>query len=320
MYVMAVQITTSLRRRYREPLSMEIRAAGRSIAVTHADRVLFPDDGITKGEIVEHYARVAPFALPHLRGRPVSMQRVRDNIYAQVFYQKDAPPHFPHWIERATVPKSGGTVTHAVVNDAASLVYLANQGCITPHVWLSRVGALDRPDRMIIDLDPGDGGVADARFAAHLARQLMDEAGLVPYLMATGSRGYHVVVPLRPVADFDEVRAVCFGLAEALAARAPERLTTEFYKEKRGGRLFLDCNRNAWAQTAVPPYSVRPKPGAPVAGPLRWDELDGHDPDAFNVRTIAARLADEPDPWPGFGPHMRTLNAAKKLLARSIKS
>jgi bifunctional non-homologous end joining protein LigD len=278
---------------------------------------MFPDDGITKGEIVEHYARVAPFALPHLRGRPVSMQRVRDNIYAQVFYQKDAPAHFPDWIHRVVVPKVGGTVTHAICDDAASLVYIANQGCITPHVWLSRVNALDKPDRLVIDLDPGDGGVADARFAAHLARELLDEVGLVPYLMATGSRGYHIVVPLRPVAEFDEVRAICFGLAEALASRAPDRLTTEFYKEKRGGRLFLDCNRNAWAQTAVPVYSVRPKAGAPVATPLRWDELDDIAPDAFNVRTIAARLEQEPDPWPKFGPHMRTLNAAKRWLAKN---
>jgi bifunctional non-homologous end joining protein LigD len=135
--------------------------------------------------------------------------------------------------------------------------------------------------------------------------------------MATGSRGYHVVVPLRPVADFDEVRAVCFGLAEALAQRAPDRLTTEFYKEQRAGRLFLDCNRNAWAQTAVPPYSIRPKAGAPVALPIRWEELDDVDPDAFNVTTIAARLEAEPSPWPNFGPHMRTLGAAKKWLARN---
>lgn len=155
------------------------------------------------------------------------------------------------------VPKVGGTVTHAIVDDAASLVYLANQGCITPHVWLSRVPDLQLPDRMVIDLDPGDGGVAEARFAA------------------TGSRGYHAVVPLRPKADFEEVRAVAFGLSEVMASRAPDRLTTEFYKEKRAGRLFLDVNRNAWAQTAVPVYSIRPKKGAHVAVPLRWDELVG---------------------------------------------
>ena len=291
-----------------------ISVGGRAIEITHGERVLFPDDGITKAEVVEHYARVAPFALPHLRGRPVSMQRVRDNIYAQVFYQKDAPPHFPDWIHRVTVPKSGGTVTHAICDDAASLVYLANQGCITPHVWLSRVPDLQRPDRLIIDLDPGDGGVADARFAANLAREVLDEAGLAAFLMATGSRGYHVVVPIKPQADFEDVRAVAFGLAEQMAMRAPDRLTTEFYKEKRGGRLFLDCNRNAWAQTAVPPYSVRPKRGAPVAVPIKWDELDAIAPDHFNVRTIPARLIASPDPWPGFARRARSLDAAKRRL------
>jgi bifunctional non-homologous end joining protein LigD len=168
---------------------------------------------------------------------------------------------------------------------------------------------------MIIDLDPGDGGVDDARFAAHLAREVLTEAGLVPYLMATGSRGYHLVVPLKPRADFEEVRAVAFGLAEVLARRAPDRLTTEFYKEKRAGRLFLDCNRNAWAQTAVPPYAVRPKTGAPVAVPIAWEELDEVAPDAFTVRTIASRLSQMPDPWSGFSRRARSLDTTKRWLA-----
>jgi bifunctional non-homologous end joining protein LigD len=195
-------------------------------------------------------------------------------------------------------------------------VYIANQGCITPHVWLSRVDALDKPDRMVIDLDPGDGGVADARFAAHLARELLTEAGLVPYLMATGSRGYHVVVPLKPLEGFDEVRSVAFGLAEAMAIRAPDRLTTEFYKKERSGRLFLDCNRNAWAQTAVPVYSVRPKAGAPVAVPLEWEELDKAEPDGWNVRTIPDRLEQVPNPWPHFARRARSLEATTRWLAR----
>lgn len=300
-------------------MTTELRVGREAIKVTNGDRVMFPDSGVTKGEIVEHYHRVASAMLPHLRGRPVSMQRVRDNINTQVFYQKDAPSHFPEWIRRVVVPKAGGTVTHVVCDDASTLVYIANQGCVTPHVWLSRVDALDKPDRMVIDLDPGDGGVSDARFAAHLARQLLADAALVPYLMATGSRGYHVVVPIKPLLDFEEVRAVSFGLAEAMARRAPERLTTEFYKEKRAGRLYLDCNRNAWAQTAVPPYSVRPKARAPVAVPLAWDELDSAAPDAWTVRTIAARLEAGPDPWPDFARRARSLDATKRWLADQPK-
>jgi bifunctional non-homologous end joining protein LigD len=286
---------------------MEIHSDGHVIEVTHGDRVVFPKDGVTKADVVAHYELVAPWMLPHVSGRPVSMQRVRDGIHGQVFYQKDMPSHFPDWIGRITVPKVGGTVTHVLCDDAASLIYIANQGCITPHVWLSTVRALDKPDRMIIDLDPGDGGVEDARFAAGIARTVLTEAGLAPYLMATGSRGYHVVVPIKPVLDFETVRAISVSLASEMASRAPDRLTTEFYKAERNGRLFLDCNRNAWAQTAVPPYSIRPKDGAPVAVPIAWEELDSVDPDAFNVRTIRDRLARVADPWTGFARHARTL-------------
>jgi bifunctional non-homologous end joining protein LigD len=294
-----------------------IQMDGRTITLTHGDRVVFPQSGVMKSEIVEHYARVAPLMLPHVRGRPVMLQRFPGADGNATIYQKAMPSHFPDWIHRVTVAKVGGTVTHVIADDAATLVYIANQGSITPHVWLSTVEHLERPDRMIIDLDPGEGGVADARFAAHLARDLMTEAGLFPYLMATGSRGYHVVIPIKPVAEFDEVRAVCFGLAEALAQRAPDRLTTEFLKANRGGRLFLDCNRNAWAQTAVPVYAVRPKPAAPVAVPITWDELDATDPDRWTVRTIADRIRQEPDPWRGFGRHARSLDAATRWLARS---
>ena len=293
----------------------ELRVGGRSITVTNSDRVVFPDDGVTKGEIVEHYRRVASVMLPHVRGRPVMLQRTVD-IRRPAIYQKAIPSHFPAWIDRVTVPKVGGTVTHVVCDDAASLVYIANQGSLTPHVWLSRMDHVDRPDRMIIDLDPGSGGTDDARFAAHAARRLLTDAGLVPFLMATGSRGYHIVAPLRPAATFDEVRSVVDGLAEALVREAPDRLTTEFYKEKRQGRLYLDCARNAWAQTAVPPYAIRPRPGAPVAVPLAWDELDTTEPDAWTVRTIADRLKQTPDPWAGIARHARSLAETRRWLER----
>ena len=296
-------------------MSDSLRLGGHTIEITHGNRIVFPEDGITKREMVEHYLRVAPFALPHLRGRPVSMQRVRDGIYGQVFFQKEVPRHFPQWIHRVTVPKAGGAVTHVICDNAASLVYIANQGCITPHVWLSRVGALERPDRLIIDLDPGNGGVTDARFAARLAREVLVAAGLVPYIMATGSRGYHLVVPIKALVDFDTVRAISTGLARLIAAEAPDRLTSEFYKKKRHGRLFLDCNRNAWAQTAVPVYSIRPKPGAPVAVPIDWDELDDIAPAAFNVRSLPARLSAVPDPWKGFARHARGLEKALRLAS-----
>jgi bifunctional non-homologous end joining protein LigD len=296
-------------------MAEEVRVGRRTILITNSDRVVFPDAGVTKGDVVEHYRQVAEVMLPHIRGRPVMLQRVGD-IRRPAIYQKEIPSHFPAWISRVTVPKVGGTVTHVICDDAATLVYIANQGSLTPHVWLSRVDHLDRPDRMIIDLDPGAGGAADARFAAHAARLLLTDAGLVPYLMATGSRGFHVVAPLRPIATFDEVRTVANGLAEALVRRAPDRLTTEFRKDKRHGRLYLDCGRNAWAQTAVPPYAVRPRSQAPVAVPLAWDELDTAEPDGWTIRTIFRRLKETPDPWAGMARHARSLEHARRWIAR----
>jgi bifunctional non-homologous end joining protein LigD len=173
-----------------------VRVGGRTIAISNADRVIFPEPGITKGEVVDYYRRVAPAMLPHLRGRPVMMQRLTGGLGGQAFYQKAIPDHFPPWISRVTVGKVGGTVTHVVCDDAATLVYIANQGCITPHVWLSRADQLNRPDRIIFDLDPSGDDVADVRAAARITRDFLTDAGLAPFLMATGSRGFHIVVPI----------------------------------------------------------------------------------------------------------------------------
>lgn len=259
--------------------------------------------------MVEHYARVAPLMVPFLRGRPVSMQRVHDTIASGAFYQKAAPPYFPAWIRRVTVPKVGGTVTHAVCDDAATLVYLANQNCITPHVWLSRLPELDQPDRLIVDLDPGPAGLDGARSAAETVREALNEGGLVTYLMATGSNGFHVVAPIESKASFDEVSALAWRFAAVLASRSPDLLTTEFYKADRGKRVYLDMARNTWAQTAVPPYSVRVRDGASVAVPLSWDELETAVPDAWNVRTVGERLEAVKDPWAGIEANAKSLES-----------
>jgi bifunctional non-homologous end joining protein LigD len=294
-----------------------LRVGQREIRVSHADRVLFPEPGITKGEIVEYYRRASPVMLPHVRGRPVMMQRLTDGLGGQVFYQKQISSHFPDWIHRVTVEKTGGTVTHVVCDDAATLVYIANQGCITPHVWPSRADDPDRPDRLIFDLDPGPGGTDDARFAAHTSQRFLTELGLVPFLMATGSRGFHVVVPIRRSDSFDSVREVAAGLADALASREPDRLTTEFRKTERRGRLYVDWVRNTYAQTTVPPYAVRPRAQAPVAVPLDWDELDTAEPDGWTVRTVLDRLDRGSDPWRDIGRHARSLAKARRSLDQS---
>jgi bifunctional non-homologous end joining protein LigD len=289
-------------------VDVALEVDGRPIRVTHADRVVFPAVGVTKGELVQHYHAVAPLMVPFLHGRPVSMQRVHDSIDTGAFYQKAAPSSAPSWVHRVTVPKKGGTVTHAVCNDAATLVYLANQNCITPHVWLSREPKLDRPDRLIVDLDPGPAGLDGARSAATLVRDALLEAGHVPYLMATGPNGFHVVTPIEPTETFDTVAEIAWRFAALLAARSPEHLTTEFYKEKRGARVYLDMARNTWAQTAVPPYAVRVRANASVAVPLSWDELDSVTPDAWTVRNVGERLDSTADPWAGIEGDARSID------------
>ncbi len=292
---------------------MNVRVGRRSIRISHSDRVVFPALGVTKGEMVDYYRAVAPAMLPHLRGRPLMMQRVHGTVEGEAFYQKEAPAHFPRWIRRVRLAKEGGSVNHVVCDDAATLVYLANQNCITPHVWLSRADGPHRPDRMIFDLDPGPRGAEDARFAAQVARDVLGEAGLQPYLLATGSRGYHVVVPIRRAEPFDGVRAVARDLARAMAARAPDRLTVEARRQQRQGRLYLDYMRNAYAQTAVPPFAIRVRRGATVAVPLAWDELDDADPSAWNVRSVLDSLG-RVDPWDGMTRHARSLSAARRWL------
>lgn len=295
-----------------------MRVAGKTIRLTHADRVVFPELGIAKAELVDYYRRVAPVMVPFLRGRPLMLQRLRGDLPSgQLFYQKEAPAYFPTWIRRVTVPKRGGTVTHAICDDAATLVYLANQGVITPHPWLSRADDLDRPDRLIFDLDPSVPDLDQVRFAARAMGDLLREVGFEPYLMATGSRGFHVVAAIRREHAFPVVNAIAAALAEALVRRAPDRLTTEFAKAERGDRVFIDYHRNTYAQTAVPSYAVRPRAGATVATPLAWDELETARPDGWSLRAMLDRLERGTDPWAGFSRHPRSIEHARRWLAGS---
>lgn len=303
-----------------KPPTGTLRFGRYTVELTSLDRVLFPDSGVTKGELVEHYRTVADRMVPHLRGRPISMQRFPGGIQAEGFFQKSAPDYFPTWISRARVAKEGGTVEHVVCDNAATLVYLANQGCITPHVWLSRIDRIDRPDRLIFDLDPSGDDFRTVRFAAERLRELLGEIGLDPFPLATGGRGLHLVIPLDRSAGFDAVRSFARDVAGALAERHPDRLTVEVRKNKRRGRVFLDVLRNAYAQTAVPPFAVRARKGAPVAVPLAWDEL--REPklrgDAWNVRSLPDRLARTGDPWKGMGRRARSLSGPRRRLDRIL--
>ena len=285
-----------------------LRIGRRSVRITHPDKVLFPDCGLTKRDLARHYERVAPAMVPYVRDRPLAVQVFHDGVEGHGYFMKAVPDYFPDWIRRATVPKRGGTVTHPLANDAATLAYLAGQNVVTPHVWLSRADEPRKPDRLIIDFDPSGGGFADVRAAAREAGERLRDAGLVPYAMVTGSRGIHVVCPLRRGPGFSEVHRFARALAEAMV-EDDARLTLEWKKVDRGERIYVDVNRNAYAQHAVAPYGVRARPRAPVAVPIHWEELSERalKPDRFTVKTIGARLDSEGDQWKGMARRARGL-------------
>jgi len=288
-----------------------------AVEISHPDKVLFPDAGLTKADLAAHYAAVAEVMLPHVRRRPVSMQVFPSGIQRPGHFMKQTPEYFPGWAARVTVPKRGGRVTHVLADDADTLVLLANHNCITPHVFTSRADRLQRPDRLVVDLDPSvDGDFAGVRASARLIGDLMREIGLEPFAMVTGSRGIHVVAPLRREAEFPEVFALARALAEAAVARSPGKLTLAFHKEDRQDKTFVDVLRNRWAQTVVPPYAVRPRPGAPVAVPLRWKELSSARlaPDGWTIATIGRRLSRVGDPWAAIGDAAASPRGARRRL------
>ncbi|MFE6337725.1 non-homologous end-joining DNA ligase [Streptomyces sp. NPDC057798] len=302
----------------REDDVRSVRAGRRTVEVHRPGKVLFPGGGgtkeYTKADLVDYYRSVAPFMLPHLRGRPLMLERHPDGLDGPRFMQKNTPESYPEWVTRVEVPKEGGTVCHPVCDDTATLVLLADQACLTLHRWLSRAGRLDRPDRMVFDLDPAGDDFGQVREAARLLGELLDELDLPSALMTTGSRGLHVIVPLNGHHDFDEVRAFSRDVADTLAAAHPDRLTTAARKKDRGERLYLDIQRNAYAQTAVVPFTVRARPGAPVAVPVDWAALD--DPELHARRwTIADAVGQaRTNPWAGLLGRGRALGPARRRL------
>lgn len=295
--------------------ALDVPAGRRTVRINRPDKVLFPGEGITKADLAEYYRTVARRMLPKLRGRPLMMERHPDGIDGPSFMHKDVPGHFPDWIHRAELPKEGGTVTYVVCDDTATLVYLADQACITPHCWLSRADRPDHPDRLVFDLDPPGDDFTPVREAAGALHHLLEELKLPSAVMTTGSRGLHVVVPLDRRAPFDDVRDFARDVADLLAARQPDALTTAPRKQARRGRLYFDVQRNAYGQTAIAPYAVRARPGAPVATPLAWPEVDDPDLDAgrWTMKTVTDRL--DSDPWQDALRRGRSLAPARRRLA-----
>jgi bifunctional non-homologous end joining protein LigD len=264
------------------------------VEVTNADKVWFPEDGITKGAVFHYYAEIAERLLPFLRDRPLTLERLPDGIGPGKphFWQKHTPPHYPPWVLRVNFPtERGRDVEYVVVNDKATLLYLVNRGTLTFHPWLSRIQDADRPDFVLFDLDPGEATFADTVRIAKALHAVLDDEGVAAVPKTSGKNGLHVLALWPGEGDFDAARGWARSLAERVAETMPDEATVEIRKAKRGRRVYIDTLQNAKGHHAVPPYVVRPVAGAPVSMPLTWGELTSKlRPGQFTVKTALRRL------------------------------
>lgn len=297
----------------------ENQIGSQTLKLSNLEKIMYPEIDFTKGDLIEYYRNIAEVMLPHMLGRPISMERYPDGIEGASFYAKETPDYFPAWIRRAPVKvlESGEIQPQVICDQPATLVYLANQACITPHIWLSREDQLDYPDKLIFDLDPVNEAFQPVRLAAQAVREVLDAFELPSFVMTTGSKGLHVVVPLDRSADFDSVRAFAKRLADIVAEKNPQQFTTEIRKDQRDGRLFLDYLRNSYAQTSVSPYALRAKPGASVATPLDWEELAAGDihSQSYTVKNIFRRLGQKDDPWKDMWQYASSIKGLHEKLA-----
>lgn len=303
-------------------METEKQLNGHIISLSSLDKVYFPKDGYTKGELIGYYESISEYMLPHIEDRMITMLRFPNGIEDVKFFQKDTPDYFPEWIEKKCIKKKDGGETHYMIcNNKATLVYLANQSCITPHIWLSKKDKPNKPDRLIIDLDPEQDNFAKVKIAAQKTRELLeDKLALPTFIMTTGSRGLHIVVPLKRTRVFPEVKDFAQKVADLLEKENPDLLTTAARKNKRENKIFLDIGRNAFAQTGVAPYAVRPINGAPVATPLKWDELmeKSLSPQSYNIKNLFKKLDKEGDPWMDINLNAVVLTSAEKEIEKLI--
>jgi bifunctional non-homologous end joining protein LigD len=283
--------------------------------ISHPEKVLFPRDGITKGDLAAYYEAIAPLLVPHVRGRPVTMERFPSGIGQKGFLQKDVSKGFPSWLQRVEAPKKGGVVHYPLIDEPRALAWMANQNCITPHVWTSRTPRLYQPDLCVFDLDPSVEDVRAVQRAALVVRDVLVEAGLESWVKTSGSKGFHIVAPLDGESEFEDVSALADVIGRRVVDREPELLTLEFMKVDRGGRIFMDINRNDYGATFACAYAVRARPGAPVSAPCTWDEIaEGSiTPTSFNVRSMLDRVAKLGDLWSTMA---QTSQSARDALAR----
>jgi bifunctional non-homologous end joining protein LigD len=291
--------------------------------ITHPDKLLFPDEGISKGELAAYYEAVAPLMLPHISGRPITMERYPQGIASKGFWQKDVIKGFPEWLERVEVPKKNGVVHHALVSDTRSLLWMVNQNTITPHVWVSRTPALETPDLCVFDLDPAAAeDPAVLRAAALALRDLLRELTLDSWVKTSGSKGFHIVVPLDRTAKTGDVARFAAKVGTVLVRRDPAHLTQEFSKADRGGRILVDTGRNGYSATFAAPYAVRAKAGAPVSAPCTWDEVahGAVGPRTFSLRNMTARVAAVADVWSDLLRAGQSLRPAARALTGLLRA
>jgi bifunctional non-homologous end joining protein LigD len=299
----------------------EIRRGKRAVELTHPDRAVFPRDGITKGDLADYYVRIAPAVVPHLRGRPFTMKRYRGGIDAPPFFQKDAPPSLPSWIRTRTFrtfPREGGSrlVRFALVEDELALAWMVQMHCIDLNVWYSRIDKPDRPDFVLFDLDPPDGGFGLAVQVAQALRSLLDAVELPGYVKTSGADGIHVLAPIVRRYGYEETRRFAELAAERLVRELPGLATTEWLKRKREG-VYVDARQNGWGKTIATVYSVRPRDGAPVSTPLRWEELTEElDPRSLGMAEAFARVEREGDLFEPVLRGGRALGPALRRLER----
>ncbi|MAN59949.1 MAG: ATP-dependent DNA ligase [Flavobacteriaceae bacterium] len=264
------------------------------IDISHADKTIFPEDEITKGDMVQYYASVADKILPHLKDRPLTLRRFPDGVDTDGFYQKNASNYFPKFIKTVEIPTKEGKNTQVYCNSTKALIYLANQGTISFHIWLAKKDQLEKPDKVVFDLDPPNNAFDRVKEAAKKIRDFLKEKGKNPQLMTTGKNGFHIYYSVRRTQTFDERRDQVRQLAQEMETQFPSLLTTATRKNKREGKIFIDYLRNAYGQTSVCPYSLRANRTAGVATPLDWEELAKiKAADHYRLTNIKRRLAQK---------------------------
>ncbi len=296
----------------------KIKINNKEISLSKTDKILYPDSDITKADIIEYYRKIWENIAPYATDRPLVMQRFPDGIQEQGFFQKKISDYFPGWIDTITIKEkeSNEKAEYVNCNKEETIAYLANQGAVVLHGWLSKKSNLNQPDRMIFDFDPSGYDFEKVKKGALLLKELLDQCYIHSYPLIRGSKGIHVIIPLKEKDDFDDIRNVAKQIAEIVTKRDDKNFTTETSKNKRGHKVFVDYLRNSYGQTSILPYSLRAIDNAPVAVPLDWDEIKDKelDPQKYNISNIFHRISQKQDPWKDMNKNAVDLTEIKDKL------